>query len=136
MPLGCALWPRWQVTTAALAGITKTHGNNRQPGRIVKLVSVQLQPAAQAITTGIIPGNPGGVHPRSGCLADDQQPGTRARPQYRPRPQGQLRLAVATGTNLPQQVLQRDVRPRCFCIIQIIFILAGQKVYVICPAVA
>jgi hypothetical protein len=43
---------------------------------------------------------------------------------------------MATGANLAQQILQWYVCLRCLCIIQIVVILAGQNVYVICPTVA
>ena len=109
MPEGGTRRGRRQVAGLSLAGITEAHGYDGDAGFVVKLVTVQLQPAAQAVAAGVVPGNTTGVYPRARSLPDNQYARAGTGPQHRVGPQRQRVLAMAAGANLRQQVRQLDL---------------------------
>jgi hypothetical protein len=75
VPKRCALGTRRLIAPAfSGAGITKSHGKDRNSRCIVEDRAVQLQPVTQAIAACIIPRYPGLMNFAPGRLTDDQKP--------------------------------------------------------------
>ncbi len=97
----------WQVATRATAWETEAHRHKSKFCIVVKGRIVDVEPGAQASTTRVAPWNARRMHPRAGCLADDQNPCAFGRRDYRAWGMRQGGCADRAGADVTQQGIQR-----------------------------
>lgn len=106
MPKFCTLFTRRQIARWPLAWITKPHRDNRNLSAIIKNMFTDVHPCTQTLAAHVIPGYATLMHFNARCLTNDEDSGTSFCPQDWIRSKRQLRLTVATGTNLGKQPVQ------------------------------
>lgn len=98
--------PRWQIGVAHCAGITKTHGGDRDMLAAIEGVPVHAQPIAQPIARGIVPGHAAFVDTPPWGLAGDQYPRFGMHPNDGARRMRQVLGAMAAGAYLRDERLE------------------------------
>ena len=88
-----SLTARWHVTGVSSAWVAITHRNDRDARLIVKDILAHPHPGAQSLTTRVVPRNTGRMHPRAGCLANDEDARRLTGTQYRAWTERQMRFA-------------------------------------------
>jgi hypothetical protein len=81
--LWCALRTWRQVTGLALAWIAESHWHNGNAALVIEILTIELHPASQSVTAGIIPRDAGLVYAGTGRLPDNKNASAAAGTQYR-----------------------------------------------------
>jgi hypothetical protein len=88
---------------AAGAGVAEAGGDDGDAGGVVELVAVEAQPAAEAITGGIVPRDAGLVDAAAGGLADDEDAGGRGGTKDGLGREREVKGAEGAGAGLDEQ---------------------------------
>lgn len=103
VPFGRTFGAGRKIAAGALAGVAETHRHQRDLRRIVEGVFAKSGPFPQPVSAWIVPRYAAGVDFRSGCLTDDEKPGSRGELDNRARPVGKMFCANRAGRDLPVQ---------------------------------
>lgn len=103
VPQRGAFAARWQVATAAFAGIAVTHGHDGHLARVVENFWGEVEPTAQQLAAGIVPGNAALVDFGAGGLAHNEQARRGTGLHDGARAQRQVGSADAAGAYFRQQ---------------------------------
>src|SRR5665213_908313 len=106
MPARRAFRTRRVIARRSFARIAKTHGDNGDFVRIVKLSRGQAQPGAQPVAGRIVPGNAGFVYFSARRLTDNLQPCRSMRLHDRARTGWQRVRTMRASADMAKQLRQ------------------------------
>ncbi len=103
---------RRQVAGFSRAGITESHGNNGDAGRVVKCGAVNSHPCSQTVPARIVKWNARFVNPPTRCLPCNQNACRGRDLENRTRSKGKMGCAEGAGPYLSFQLGEGPLRDR------------------------
>ncbi len=75
VPEGGAFRAGWEVAALPFSRVAEAHGDDGDAGFVVEFVAGELEPVAEAVAGGVVPGDAGPVDAGAGGLSDEEDAG-------------------------------------------------------------